>query len=273
MPADARAGGRPFTAIILAAQRDGKLDPMAAEAGVSHKCLMPIVGRPLLEYVIEALVAVPGLERIRICIEPGAVAAVRTVRGASGELGVPVDYVASAPTITESAYASAEGVRGPMILTTADNVNLTPHAVQRMLDALAGGADVALAMATREAVLAAHPQGQRRFYEFRDAGYANCNLYAFAGPEALKVAETFREGGQFAKNRKRLIRVIGRFNILLFVLRLASLEFSMKKLSRRFGARLTAVVLEDGAHAIDVDNPRTFGAAETILLAKKARTG
>ena len=270
MPAETGAAAR-FTAVILAAQRDGKLDPLAAAAGVSHKCLLTIIGRPLLEYVIEALVAVPGLQRIRICIEPGAVAAVRTVRGASGDLGVPVDYVASAPTITESAYASAEGVEGPMIHTTADNVNLTPGAVQAMLDALADGADVALAMATREAVLAAHPEGQRRFYQFRDAAYANCNLYAMAGPQALKVAETFREGGQFAKNRKRLIRVIGRFNILLFALRLAPLHWAMKRLSKRFGARLAAVVLEDGAHAIDVDNARTFGAAETILLAKKAR--
>jgi NDP-sugar pyrophosphorylase family protein len=243
---------------------------MAAEAGVTHKCLVPIVGRPLLEYVIEALVAVPGLQRIRICIEPAAVEAVRTVRGASGELGVPVDYVPSAPTITESAYASAEGVTGPMIITTGDNVNLTPGAVQAMLDALAGGADVALAMASREAVLAAHPEGQRRFYEFRDGGYSNCNLYAMAGPQALKVAETFREGGQFAKNRGRLIRIVGRFNILLFLLRVAPLHAAMKRLSKRLGARLAAVVLEDGAHAVDVDNPRTYKIAETILLRKEA---
>ena len=267
MPADAAA--RPFTVIVLAAQRDGKLDPMAAEAGVSHKCLVPIVGRPLLEYVLEALVAVPGLERIRICIEPAAVEAVRTVRGASGELGVPVDYVPSAPTITGSAYASADGIDGPIVITTGDNVNLTPGAVQAMLDALAGGADAALAMAPREAVLAAHPEGQRRFYEFRDGGYSNCNLYAMAGREALKMADTFREGGQFAKNRKRLVRIIGPFNILLFVLRAFPIHAAMKRLSRRFGARLVAVVLQDGAHAVDVDNPRTYKIAETILLKKE----
>jgi NDP-sugar pyrophosphorylase family protein len=268
VPADAP---RPFTAIILAAQREGKLDPMATDAGVSHKCLVPIVGRPLLEYVIEALVAVPGLQRIRICIEPAAVEAARTVRGASGDLGVPVDYVPSAPTITESAYASAEGVAGPMIITTGDNVNLSPGAVQQMLDAMAGGAQVALAMASREAVLAAHPEGQRRFYEFKDGGYSNCNLYAIAGPEALKAAEAFREGGQFAKSRKRLARAIGPLNILLFLLRVAPIHTAMKRLGRRFGARLVAVVLEDGAHAVDVDNPRTYAIAETLLLEKEAR--
>jgi GTP:adenosylcobinamide-phosphate guanylyltransferase len=262
---------RPFTAIVLAAQRDGVLDPMAATAGVSHKCLVPIVGRPLLEYVVEALVAVPGLERIRICIEPAAVEAARTVRGVSGDLGVPVDFVPSEPTITESAYASAEGVEGPIVITTGDNVNLTPGAVQQMLDALAEGADAAFALASREAVFAAHPAGQRRFYEFRDGAFSNCNLYALAGPKALKAAETFREGGQFAKNRKRLIRIIGPFNILLFVLRVMKREPAMRRLSKRFGFRLATVVLEDGAHAVDVDNPRTYKIAETILLEKEAR--
>ena len=82
---------------------------MAAESGVTHKCLVPILGRPLLRYVLEALAPVEGLSRIRICIEPDAVEAVRAVPGASGELGVPVDFVPSAETITDSAYASAEG--------------------------------------------------------------------------------------------------------------------------------------------------------------------
>jgi CTP:molybdopterin cytidylyltransferase MocA len=260
--------GRPFTAIILAAQRAGKLDPLAAEAGVTHKCLVPIVGRPLIEYVLEAVAPVPGLQRIRICIEPEAVEAVRQVRGAAGELGIPVDYVPSAATITESAYASAQGVEGPMVLTTGDNVNLTPGAVQQMLDALAGGADVALAMASRPAVLAAHPEGQRRFYEFKDEAYSNCNLYAVGSRRALDMAEAFREGGQFAKNRQRLINAFGLFNILLFRFRLLTLAGGMKRLSRRFGLKVDAVVLADGGHAVDVDNARTYAIAEIILKVK-----
>lgn len=267
MPAEAR---RPFTAIVLAAQRDGKLDPMAAEAGVSHKCLLPIVGRPLLDYVLEALVAVPGLERIRICIEPEAVEAVRSIPGASGELGVPVDYVPSAPTITESAYASAEGVAGPLLITTGDNVNMTPGAVREMMAVVGEPGSAALAMVSRDAVFAAHPKGQRRFYEFRDGGYANCNMYAFSGPEALAAAETFREGGQFAKNKQRLIRVVGLLNIFLLRFKLITLETSFKRLSRRLRIKLTAVVLADGAHAVDVDNPRTYAIAEAILQRKEA---
>jgi len=39
----------------------------------------------------------------------------------------------------------------------------------------------------------------------------------------------------------------------------------MRRLSRRFGARVSAVVLADGAHAIDVDNERTYKIAALLL--------
>lgn len=260
----------PFTAIILAAQRGGRLDPLAEAAGVTHKCLVPILGQPLLRYVLEALAPVAGLERIRICIEPEAVDAVRAVPGASGELGIPVDYVPSADTITESAYASAEGLEGPILITTADNVNLTPGAVEAMLEALAGGADVAVALATKSAVLAAHPEAQRRFYDLADDSYSNCNLYVLGGRKALKAAETFREGGQFAKNPRRLITAFGLFNVLLMRYRIVSLRTAMKRVSRRLGLAIAPVVLADGRHAVDVDNERTYRIAELILREKAA---
>ena len=43
------------TAIVLAAQRAGRLDPLAERAGVSHKCLVPIGGVPLITHVLTTL--------------------------------------------------------------------------------------------------------------------------------------------------------------------------------------------------------------------------
>jgi GTP:adenosylcobinamide-phosphate guanylyltransferase len=260
---------RAFTAIILAAQRDGKIDPLAERAGVTHKCVVPIVGQPLIRYVLDALMPVPGLSAIRVCIEPEAVAA---VRGAFGETKVPIAFVPAQPSIADSVYACAQGVDGPIVITTADNVNLTPGAVEEMLAALAGGADAAVALATKSAVLATHPEAQRRFYDFADDSYSNCNLYAINGQRALKAAETFREGGQFAKQPKRLIRAFGLFNVLLLRYKLISLRGGMARVSRRLGFRIEPVVLADGTHAVDVDNERTYRMAEMILLKKAGAT-
>lgn len=252
-----------FTAVILSAQRDGKLDPLAAAHGVSHKGLIPICGRPLIDWVMDALVATPGLARVRISLEAGAAELFRDHLGTRWP--VPIDFVTSASNLADSVYGAAEGVDGPILFTTADNVNLTPGAVEAMLAPFAAGADVTVAVATKAAVLAAHPEGQRRFYEFADTGYSNCNLYATGSPRALKAAETFREGGQFAKNPGRLVRAFGLLNVLMLRYRLVTLPSAFRRVSKRLKIRIEPVVLADGSHAIDVDNERTYRCAEVVL--------
>lgn len=250
-----------FTIVVLAAQRGGRLDPLAAEAGVTHKCLVPIGGRPLLAHVLAALGEVDGIESIRISVEPGADDSLRPIVAASGR---PAAFVAAADNIADSVYAAAMGTDGPVVITTADNVLLTPAAVRQVMDRLAGGEDAVVALARKEAVLAAHPQGQRRFYRFRDGEFSNCNLYGLS-QRGLGLAETFREGGQFAKNPMRIARAFGFLNLLLLRFGLVSLATAMKRLGKRFGVRASAVVLADGAHAIDVDNRRTYDIAAELL--------
>jgi len=250
-----------FTVVVLAAQREGKLDPLAAEAGVSHKCLVPIGGRPLLAHVLSALAGLDGIDSVRIAVEPGAEEALSPIALASG---LPVAFVAAADNIADSVYAAAEGAQGPVVITTADNVLLTRAAVRQVADRLLGGDDVVVALARKEDVLCAHPQGQRRFYKFRDGEYSNCNLYGLSF-RGLELAEAFREGGQFAKNPMRIARAFGLINLVIMRFGLITLGAAMRRLGRRFGVGASAVVLADGAHAIDVDNARTYGIAAELL--------
>jgi GTP:adenosylcobinamide-phosphate guanylyltransferase len=252
---------RGYTIIVLAAQRGGRLDPLAAEAGVTHKCLVPIRGRPLLAHVLAALAELDGVDSIRIAVEPGAEEMLRPIVEASG---LPVAFVAAAETIPDSVYAAAEGSAGPLVITTADNVLLTPAAVRQVADRLADGDDTVIALARKEDVLSAHPEGQRRFYRFRDGEFSNCNLYGLSR-RGLALAETFREGGQFAKNPMRIARAFGFLNLVLLRYGLLTLDRATQRLGRRFGVRVSGLVLEDGAHAIDVDNQRTYKIAAELL--------
>ncbi|MGZ8311894.1 MAG: NTP transferase domain-containing protein [Allosphingosinicella sp.] len=255
---------RRVTAVVMAAQRDGRLDPLAAEAGVSHKCLVPIGGRPLLAYVLAALSGAGGIDRIRVSVEAGAGERLRAVDGASGEHGVPVEFVPASATITDSLYAATDGLDGPFLVTTADNVLLSADAVRRVADRLSDGDDGVVALSRKEDVLSAHPQGQRRFYRFTSGSYSNCNLYGMSR-RGLALAETYRSGGQFAKNPMRIARAVGLINLVLLRYGLISLDRAMQRLGRRFGVKASAVVLEDGAHAIDVDNARTYSIAAELL--------
>jgi hypothetical protein len=135
------------------------------------------------------------------------------------------------------------------------------------------GAEGVLAVATKEAVLAAHPEGQRRFYKLKGGSYSNCNLYGINGPRALRMAETFRSGGQFAKNPKRLAETFGLFNLLLARFALITIHGAMKRMSRQFGVRAEAMVVTDGTQAIDVDNARTYDVAKLMLERRRPVQG
>jgi hypothetical protein len=155
--------------------------------------------------------------------------------------------------------------QAPYIVTTADNVLLSHTSIDRMLEGFAQGADALVALARKEDILQVHPLAQKFFYEFRDGGYANCNLYGLAGDHALSAAESFREGGQFMSNPGRLVRAFGLFNIILMRLKMVSIDKGLTRISRRMGIKLRAVHLTDGSQAVDVDNDRTYAIVQGVL--------
>lgn len=257
-------GRQPVRVVVLAAQRKGTLDPLAEAAGVSHKCLVPIAGQALIGHVVQALLAHPAVAKIVISVEEDAFGLVRNLLHFPDDAMARVHFVTARDNLADSVIAAVEDHAGPIIVTTADNVLLKSSSLDAMLRSLTAN-DAAVAMAPRDAVLAAHPLGQRRFYRFACGEYSNCNLYGLSSRSALSATETFRSGGQFAKKVWRIVSVFGLVNLIMLRFRLFSLEGAMKRISRRLGKRIAPVVLSEGDQAIDVDNARTFAIAEEIL--------
>lgn len=261
---------RPAIAIVLAGQRHGAVNPLAERAGVSHKCLVPIGGKPLIAHVLATLTALPELEEIRISVEPSAVPELYPVVAPFEASGVPIRFVPSEARLADSLVAAALDDPGPFIVTTADNVLLTTDAVAQVRAALEE-ADAVAAMARKASVDAAHPEGQRGFYRFRDDDYANCNIYALANRKAIDAgAEVFRGGGQFMKSIWRMIAAFGLHNIVLMRLGAFSREAAMRRLSRKLGLIVRAIEFTDGSLAVDVDNERTYRVCEELLAKRQA---
>lgn len=260
---------RSLHVIVLAAQRSGVIDPLAARFGVSHKCLVPLHGQPLIAHVLKTVACHPCVDSVTISIESEAFDTVSAIVPGVARAHAAIRFSQAADNIADSVKLASRGQDGPLIITTADNVMLSPASIDTMLAALLVH-DVALAMAPRELVMAAHPDGQRRFYDFKDGQYSNCNLYGLAGPRALDAAEIFRGGGQFSKKIGRVIRAFGLLNMLLLRLRVVSLPQGLERIARRVGLSIAPVILSDGTQAIDVDNDRTYGVAESLLEQRRA---
>jgi GTP:adenosylcobinamide-phosphate guanylyltransferase len=260
----------PICVIILAGQRAGVVNPLAERAGVSHKCLAPIRGRPLIAYVLDAVTVAPGVQEIRVSVEPEAEAELAPVLAPYLAAGAPIRLVPSATRLVDSLLIAVDNDVGPFLVTTADNVLVTPAAIADVRTELTE-VDGVLAMARKANVLAAHPEGQRGFYRFRDDEYANCNVYGLANRKAVDAGrEMFAGGGQFMKSVGRMIAAFGLHNIVMLRLGFFTRESAMRRLSKRLGVEVRAIEFSDGSLAVDVDNERTYRVCEELLAKREA---
>jgi molybdopterin-guanine dinucleotide biosynthesis protein A len=253
------------TILILAGKRDrdSRVIPLTEAAGVSHKCVVPVAGRPMIEWVIAAA-AETQLPILISLDEPDLLSGIAVARDL--ERAGRLRYVPPHSNIVESVLAAAAMAEMPLMITTADNVLVTGEALlEADRAAERRHADCLVALARKEDILAAHPEAQHRFYPFRDGEFSNCNLFWLRDHNALRIAETFREGGRFLRNPGRIVRAFGLMNLIRFRYGLATLDGWFAGLSRRFRLNAVPYIFADGRLAIDVDNERTHRVAEELL--------
>lgn len=250
--------------LILAGRRPGAVDALAQAHGVADKCLVPVAGRAMIAHVLESAgqtdagTIFVSSHHDRLADDLGD--------GVVDRLGDRLVFVAAADNLTDSVLAVADRATFPLLITTADNCLLTPATIAEIgAEAARLGADAGVALARREDVLAAHPEGQRRFYEFSDVAVSNCNSYWIGHRGALKAAEAFRGGGQFVKKPVRVMRAFGVVNLLRFRFGLGPIHHIFGRISRHLKVEVAALLISDGATAVDVDNERSLRTTEAIM--------
>lgn len=255
----------PTALLVLAGRRSATLDPLAEKAGVSHKCMVPVAGEAMVGRVLRIADEAFPDSPLFLSIENFALVADEPSVKRLYEAG-RLTPLGSEFNIVDSVVEASRETGFPLLITTADNVLMSVEGMRSVAERGAEpGTDGVLLMAGEEDILAAHPEGQRRFYRFRDGGYSNCNLFWIGSREALKVTDPFRLGGQFVKKKARAVRALGLTALLLYVTRAVTLQGMFRHFSRRFGLRIVPLVTRDGRLAIDVDNERTHKVAEEIL--------
>lgn len=242
-----------LTALVLAGTRAGG-DPLASGEGVSHKALIAIAGRAMIEHVVHALDAVPEIGRIVIAIDrPEVLDPLPGLRAPACRRHVSVVAAEEGPSASVASVLAREGV--PLLVTTADHPLLRTEWVRSFLEATPADADATVALARRASVMAAAPGTQRTWLRFVEGEYSGCNLFLLRRAAATGVVEFWRE---LEMDRKRPLRLVLRLGLgfaLRYALGWLRLDQALAKLARASGARVAAVELADGRAAIDVDKP------------------
>jgi GTP:adenosylcobinamide-phosphate guanylyltransferase len=258
---------RPFTALVLAGSR-GSADPVASAAGLPHKALVPIAGRPMLLRVIDTLRRCPEVGRIVLCIEdPSLLDRMPELAAplAAGEIAT----IRAAQSPARSVLAALDQVAEPLplLVATADHPLLTPAMVRHFLGAL-GDADAAAAVAAESVIAAAYPQTRRTYIRLRDGAYSGCNLFAFTAANAAAAAAFWTRVERYRKQPWRLFAAAGPRTLLAFLLGRLDLAAVADRLSAMLGVKVRVVTLPFAEAAIDVDKPSDLALVEKIFASR-----
>lgn len=233
-------------ALVLAGSRPGE-DPLAVAAGVTHKALIGIGGKPLLARVVGAL-REAGCARILVCCDLGPVADLART------LGTEIVPPAAGPS--GSVLRALERGGTPMLVTTADHALLRPEWVRELIEGVPDRCDVAVMLAERAQVEAAMPYSRRTYLRFADGHWSGCNLFFLRTPAARAAVEQWT---RVEADRKRPWRIVARLGLPLLVsyaLGRLTLSAGLERLGERIGVRAALVPASDGLAAVDVDTLR-----------------
>ncbi|MEM7644946.1 MAG: nucleotidyltransferase family protein [Pseudomonadota bacterium] len=256
-----------WSALILAGNRRTDC-PVAAQAGVSHKALVPIGGRPMIEHVLTSLQAVPAIGPIAVVIEDPAL-----LRDLPDNDVLRIIPAASSPSLSALNGLEALETAGPVLMTTADTPLVTPEIVSHFLDHQPDGADATVGLARIDIIKAAYPDTIRTGLKFSDGARSGCNLFAFHTTRAADLLAFWR---QVEENRKRplaMLRQIGILPALRYATGTLPLDAALAALGRRTGTTLAAVDMPFADAAIDVDKPADLALVDRILRGRETVPG
>ncbi|MDM7957023.1 NTP transferase domain-containing protein [Blastomonas sp.] len=259
-----------WTAVVLAGQRPG-VDPVAAHFGMRTKSLVPVRGEPMLLRVLRTLLHTPGIAKVLVLAQDideqmthPALLALRS--------DLRVVACRSGATISGSVLdAIGRGdIQWPVLVTTADNVMLTPETTHEFMRGLTGQ-DVAIGLVERSRLEAACGPSTRTWLRFGDGAFTGANLFAL---RSVRVAPLLRFWETAEHDRKSMLKLAARFGpvlLLKILLRRLTLHAALTAAGQRLGLDVSPVLLTDGRTGVDVDKPEDHALVER-LLAEQAGT-
>ena len=256
-----------FVALVLAADSTTS-DPVANQSGMACKAFAPICGIPMIIRVLDALEASGMIRSIILCGPPES-----TLPGCPElEKRIGSEYVTWLPNLDSPSRSANRGLELidkdiPVLLTTADHALLTPEIVQYFLhESSKADSDATVGLVKHEDVIAAFPGTKRTVIRLRDGGFCGCNLYTFLNYHGRDLVSFWRRAEELRKHPWRLVgEILGPMAILLYLLRISTLNQALNAVSAKAGVRSQAVIIPYAQAGVDVDKAEDIVLVESVL--------
>ena len=232
----------------------------------TERALIPVAGKPLIDYVLQSLATVSPVTRIICVTTPRALQSLPDVIGEIPVVGLP-----SGEKLTHNLFSGARAATSDQILiVTGDGPLATGRTWMQFLDgASVNRLEAAYAVVREERMEAQFPGARRTYARFNDGAFSGGN--AFLVPRAqLENLESLIETAFAArKNPLGIARLLGLGFIFKALTKRLSVGEAETKVSRLLDCRAGRVEVPDATIAFDVDKLEDLQAAAEFLAARQ----
>lgn len=254
---------KPVDAVVLA----GSVNriPLFPGNGPGRKALVPIGGRPMIAYVLDALTQARSVGRILVVGAPEVLEYATRWRLTDGLL--------EGTSLIDNAWRGLEASSGDRVLfANPDQPLLRPEMIDQFVEqGVDEDADLVTSWARVEN-LGPYAEGKHKFARFGDGEFAHGNLFLARRrfPHAIQVRKRLDAIYAARKNAYKFAwalgpSLFGRFLIAIACRRLPSLRTTLEMIGRDFGVTLGCVESPYPEIVLDIDEPEDYAAAVRYL--------
>jgi molybdopterin-guanine dinucleotide biosynthesis protein A len=251
-----------ISAIVLAGGLITADDPLYPVAGELKKSLLPVAGKPMVQWVIEAIDRATTVSRIIL---------VGLEDKLWFETTKPVSALPDTGGMLTNIKQGLEKVNGQssgnhiVLLASGDIPTITPEIVDwRVTEALQVGADINYAVVSKETMEARFPRSQRTYVRLRDMQVCGGDLNVLRA-SIVAHDELWERIIAARKSAWRQVSMLGYDLLLQFLLRRITLEAAGRKVSERLGLAGFGTLSPYAELAMDVDKPAHLEVVEQAM--------
>ena len=239
--------------IVMAGGRIEPEDPLYAMTGMTNKTLIPIAGKPMLQYVVDALAGSPKVEKfVLVGLTPEE----------CPDLGVPVTYVSSQAGIFDNVVAGIKKLRQIKpdaelaIMSTADIPLLTTEMVDWFIETCTEtDHDIYYTAVERSVMERRFAQSGRTFIPLSDGAYCGGDIF-MARTDLIHSNQALIDKLMEArKSFLKQVRLLGLGFLIRFALRRLTVADAERRVSKTLNVRGRAIITPYAEMGMDVDKP------------------
>ncbi len=256
-------------AIVLAGGINSPDDPLFTLTGVEKKALIPLAGKPMINWVIQALNGSGLVEHIVIVgLRPNEV-----------NFGdVPVHFIDRVGGIIDNTLASIDKIKQvnpavkKILLCMSDIPLITSEMVRDFVEQCGSlEADLYYAIVEEKTMEARFPNSKRTFAPFKDGRFSGGDIYLSDITTPSKTdLDIFRALIDSRKNYLAQARILGFDFIIKFLLRRRTVHETAEQGLRLVNLDLRAVNTRFAELGMDLDKPHQYEIIKAALEKRQA---